>query len=164
MKKMLIALALLVVSSPLYAQSTPVQIACFKGGYKPMCDSFKQAVNQDPHWHQKKGGARYVALLGADYDPQTGLVSGAVSFGAALTDPVSNNFPHLIQMVTFYVDPSTASAAGPVLVGLLTESAITFADALASLQQHGTAGPDLTDMDEVPMRLLTDEDFARSEP
>jgi len=160
MKNMLIAFALVVVSSPLYAQSTPVQIACAKGGYTPMCNSLKQAVNQSPLWHQSKKGPRYVVLLGSDLDQQTGFVSGAASFAANLDDPVSRNFPHFIQMVTFTVGEGTASTAGPVLVDVLTESAIAFADALESLNQYGTAGPDLSDLDEIPMRSLTDQDFA----
>jgi hypothetical protein len=160
MKKMLLALALVVVSSPLYAQSAPVQIACFKGGYKPMCNDLKQAVNQSPVWHQTKNGLRYIVILGAELDPQTGLVYGAATFGAVLSDPVSSNFPHLIDMVTFNISAGSASTAGPVLVEILTQSAIAFADAFASLQQHGTAGPDFSDLEEAPMRLLTDEDFA----
>jgi len=160
MKKMLLAFALLVVSAPLYAQPAPVQIVCAKGGYKPMCNNLKQSVNQSGVWRQTKNGLRYIVILGAELDPQTGLVYGAASFGAILSDPVSSTFPHLIEMVTFNITPGSANTAGPVLVEILTESSIAFADAFASLQQHGTAGPDISDVEEAPMRSLTDEDFA----
>jgi len=163
MKNMLIALALLVVSSPLYAQSSPVQIACFKGGYKPMCNSLKKEVNQSPNWHQTKRGPRYVVVLGAHVDPQTGLVSGAASFAANLDDPVSSQFPHLIEMVTFAIGTSSASTAGPVLVEILTKAALDFAASVASLNQYGTAGPDFSDVDELPMRFLTDDDLLESD-
>lgn len=160
MKKLLIALALVVLSSPLYAQTAPVQPFCVRRGYKPMCSSLKKAINQSPVWRQTKRGLRYLVILSADFDPSTGTVFGAATFGAVLDNPVSNNFPQFINQVTFNISPSAASTAGPVLVEILTESAIVFADTFTSLQQHGTAGPDLSDIDEMPGRVLTDEDFS----
>jgi hypothetical protein len=157
MKKMLIALALLVVSSPLYAQSTPVQIVCSKGGYGPACNSLKQAVNQSPFWHQSKSGPRYVVFLNTLLHPDTPQAVGAASFAAVLSDPLSSVFPYHIDEVAFYWGTGVMNQLGPALVEELTLAAIGFAETVNSRESGGL---DLSDVEEKPMRFLTDKDFA----
>jgi hypothetical protein len=161
MKKLLIALALVVVSSPLYAQSSPVQIICAKGGNKPLCNSVKAVINQSPAWHQSKSGPRYIMLLSAYTRPELpGVIYGGAAYAANLGDPVSSQFPYFINGTAFTVGTSNVDSLAPAIVTDLTSAAIFFADTLASLNKYGTAGPDLSDIDEMPTRFLTDEDFA----
>ena len=154
MKNVFLVLAVLAgFSVPLQAQGTlPVQVVCVReqGPYKPICNHVKQAVNTSPQFRQAKSGSRYVLILFALKDILKDIEAGAVlmsvSFGAVISDPLSERFMYHIATIPTVFFPSQSQMTAQTIVNERLPVAVTlFSDAVDEINSYGPSGKEFSE-------------------